>query len=73
MNPKKYIKMPFFIKKQICRAASEHAKAAFLDDTLIKYFKENNIYDEVRQDYIQFVVNSNSPELFIEKFIKKYK
>lgn len=72
MESKKYVKMPYFVKQQIIKTAKQHARAHLFDDMLIKYFKDNDIYDEIKNDYIQFIVNDNCPEIFIEKFTQKY-
>lgn len=68
----KCIKMPFFLKEKIRQCSSLYAKTLSLDDAIRNYFIENNIYDEIKDDYINLVVNQTLPEVFIEKFTREY-
>jgi len=61
-------KLPYHISEKLKICATHYAKAMYYDEILRKYFKENHIYDDVIDDYIDLIVHKHSANEFIDKF-----
>lgn len=62
----KNINLQYHIKEKLKACANYYAKAHELDKYLIEYFKRNNVYDDIKEDYSNLIVNSNAYNEFIK-------
>lgn len=62
----KDINLQYHIKEKLKACANYYAKAHELDKYLTEYFKSNNIYNDIKEDYMNLIINLNSYDKFIK-------
>lgn len=63
----KNINLQYHVKEKLKACANYYAKAHELDKYLTEYFKNNNIYDDIKADYENLIIDSNSYDEFIKR------
>ncbi len=62
----KDVNLQYHIKEKLKACANYYAKAHELDQHITEYLKRNNIYDDIKADYNDLIINSNNYNKFIQ-------